>query len=184
MCRALQHGHADNRPQSARHPRRLVMEGDGTEAKIVKHLVTGLTTFVCIVVLAALPSNGAASPASSAKTELQTAAFHAGELAQKGTLSATQLHLHHAINCLEGPSGPNFVASAGNPCEGQGNGVIPDLQAAAAANVPGAKAALNDATAALKLALQGEGTNDVTQAKALAAQTAQHLNQATSELKM
>jgi hypothetical protein len=160
------------------------MVGDEEEAKIVKHWATGLAAFVCIVVLAALPSNGAASPASSAKTELQTAAFHAGELAQKGTLSATQLHLHHAINCLEGPTGSDFVSSAGNPCQGQGNGVIPDLKAAAAANVPGAKAALDDAMAALKLALQGEGTNDVTQAKALAAQTAQHLNQATSKIGM
>ena len=143
----------------------------------------GFIAVVCLAAFAALPSGGAANPAASAKMELGTAPFHAGELAQKGTISATQLHLHHTINCLEGPSGPDYSASAGDPCKGQGSGAIPDLKAAVG-KVNGADVALTDANAALKMALEGEQTNDVTLAKSLAAQASQHLNKAANEITM
>ncbi len=148
----------------------------------MKSRAIGLAAAVCVVMLATLPSNGAATPAASAKTQLKTAAFHAGELAQKGTVSATHLHLHHTINCLEGPSGPDFNAQAGYPCQDQGHGAIPDLKAAVAAKVAGANAALADANSALRPALQGEATNDAAQAKSLAAQASQRLTRAANEI--
>ncbi|MGH2376627.1 MAG: hypothetical protein ACRDIC_24615 [bacterium] len=35
-------------------------------------------------------------------------------------------HLQHVVNCLEGPTGPGFEGGAGNPCQGQGAGLIAD----------------------------------------------------------
>jgi len=48
------------------------------------------------------------------------------------------MHLQHVMNCLEGPRGKNFRPAVGNPCQGQGSGVIVDLQAAVEAGASGA----------------------------------------------
>ena len=95
----------------------------------------------CALVLSA-PWTGAAKMLSGdIKKELQTATFHASELAQRGnSVAASKLHLQHVINCLVGDTGSNFKLDAGYPCQGQGNGIIPDLKAAAAMNSPGASA--------------------------------------------
>lgn len=37
-------------------------------------------------------------------------------------------HLGHALNCIEGPRGSNFNRAWGHVCEGQGNGILPDLR--------------------------------------------------------
>jgi hypothetical protein len=66
-----------------------------------------------------------ASPASAQTKELATATQHAGLAAKATDLKGVQMHLHHVINCLVGPSGAGFDASFGNPCNGQGNGAIP-----------------------------------------------------------
>lgn len=64
-------------------------------------------------------------------SELSIAKTHAG-LAVKGTdLKTVQMHLHHAVNCLVGPSGAGFDAAAGNPCGKAGNGAIADTTDAA-----------------------------------------------------
>ncbi len=121
----------------------------------------------CFIVIAsvlvyAMPRTGAAMMPGDSKKELQTAIFHASELAQRGNaVAASKTHLQHVINCLEGPTGANFKAAAGVPCEGQGNGIIPDLKDAVAAKVPGADKALKQANLAWTLAVQGIAKNDV-----------------------
>ncbi len=140
---------------------------------------------ICFVALATLPSNGATAGmdlVGSIKTQLKTAIFHSGELAQKGAIAATKLHMQHTINCLEGPTGPHFVQAVGYPCQGQGHGILPDLKAAVAHMVPGAQAAWDDANIALTLSLQTQSMTDVTQAQPWAKVVAEHLAKASDEL--
>lgn len=124
-----------------------------------------LITLAAVTVLATLlfaPAAPAQAPVTAAKTQLQTAIFHSGELAQRGTaVAGAKTHLQHTINCLEGAKGKNYNAAPGDVCRGQGNGIIPDLQAAQAAGVRGAERALKFVNAAhflLQTALQ---SNDV-----------------------
>ena len=121
--------------------------------------------FILVAVMAAfaLPQTAVAqSSLAAAKTQLTTAIFHSGELAQRGTVvAAAKTHLQHTMNCLEGPKGPNFNAAAGDVCRGQGNGIIPDLQAARAAGVSGAERALKFTSAAHTLILTALQSDDV-----------------------
>jgi hypothetical protein len=140
---------------------------------------------VSVVALGTPPSHGAMMGmdlVGSIKMQLKTASFHAGELAQKGALPATKLHLQHTVNCLEGPTGAHFVQAAGYPCQNQGHGILPDLQAAVAAHVPGADAALKDAQIALNLAMQAQGMSEVEQAQPWAHVVAEYLMKASSDL--
>lgn len=140
---------------------------------------------LCFVALATLPSSGAMGGmdlVGSIKTQLKTATFHAGELAQKGAISATHLHMQHTINCLEGPTGPDFVQAVGYPCQGQGHGILPDLKMAVSHMVPGAQAAWDDANIALNLAKQTGGMTDVAEAQPWAKVAAAHLSKASDEL--
>jgi len=151
----------------------------------VRGWAIGAVLVVCMLGLATLPSSGAMMGmdlVGSIKMQLKTAAFHAGELAQKGAIQATQLHLHHTINCIEGPSGPDFMQAAGYPCQNQGHGIIPDLRAAMMHMVPGSQAALDDANIALKLALQAQGMSDVSEAQPWAHVVATYLMKASSDL--
>jgi hypothetical protein len=61
--------------------------------------------------------------------ELRTAATHAGFAAKYETLKEVMLHLHHTVNCLVGPKDRMFDAAAGDPCQGQGVGALPDIKA-------------------------------------------------------
>ena len=63
--------------------------------------------------------------------ELATAQTHAGMAATQADIAMAQKHLQHAVNCLVGPSGTGFDASAGNPCGKAGNGAIADTTDAA-----------------------------------------------------
>ncbi len=73
---------------------------------------------------AGLPTSAFAQ--SQATKEAGTAHTHA-VLAQSATpLTMAHLHLHHVVNCLVGPNGSGFDATAGNPCKGQGDGAIKD----------------------------------------------------------
>ena len=67
---------------------------------------------------------------ADAAQETATAATHAGLAAKQGAIDGVHMHLHHALNCLVGPSGDGFDASNANPCAKQGNGAIPDADAA------------------------------------------------------
>lgn len=63
--------------------------------------------------------------------EVKTAAVHSGLAASAGDIKGVHTHLHHALNCLVGPDGEGFDANEMNPCQGQGNGAIPDTTDAA-----------------------------------------------------
>ena len=69
--------------------------------------------------------------ASNMRTEITTAATHAGFASKAGTLKMVHTHLHHTLNCLVGPKGRAFDSAELNPCSGQGHGAIPDAKSAA-----------------------------------------------------
>ncbi len=138
---------------------------------------------VAALVLGPLPGAHAADLVGSIQAQLKTAVFHSGELAQRGgAIQAVHLHIQHTINCLEGPKGDHFAPAAGYPCQGQGSGIIPDLRAAAARGVPGARAALQDAAVAWTLAVQALTMQDVTQAQPWAAVISRYLKKAQDDL--
>ncbi len=151
----------------------------------MRHLVAGALVVMCAVVLG-LPQVGGAAMmdlVAGIQAQLKTAYFHSSELAQRGNaIAGVQLHAQHTINCLEGPKGMHFKAAVGYPCQGQGNGIIPDLQAAAAKGVPGAKAALDDATIAWNLAMQALSMTDVNQAQPWVKVVAAYLKKASDDL--
>jgi hypothetical protein len=93
---------------------------------IAKSIATTLAfsavAFAGFVALRATPANAEMDLAK----ERSTAAQHAGLAAKAGNMKATQMHLHHVINCLVGPKGQGFDSKELNPCKDQGNGVIPD----------------------------------------------------------
>ena len=122
-------------------------------------------------------------PVAAARTQLRTTIFHAGELAQRGTaLSGALTHIQHTINCLEGTQGPDFRAAAGHVCQGQGNGIIPDLKAATAAGSAGAEKALKFANIALNLSLQAIKSTDVNEAQPWALVISRQLTEALNAL--
>jgi hypothetical protein len=125
----------------------------------------------------------AQSGLAAAKTQLTTAIFHSGELAQRGTaVAAAKTHLQHTMNCLEGSKGPNFNAAPGYPCQGQGNGVIPDLKTAEMAGTAGAERALKFVNAAHTLILTALQSNDVNLVQPYALVISNQLKQAMAAL--
>ena len=56
--------------------------------------------------------------------ELATTQAQVGMAAKATDLPTAQKHLRQALNCLVGPKGADYVASAGNPCQGQGPGLM------------------------------------------------------------
>ncbi|HXZ67661.1 MAG TPA: hypothetical protein VEH07_03640 [Alphaproteobacteria bacterium] len=80
-------------------------------------------------VLVALSSAVAAFPLAAladVSVEIKTAETHAGFSAQATNIQEAHTHLHHTLNCLVGPGGNGFDKTALNPCNGNGNGIIPD----------------------------------------------------------
>jgi hypothetical protein len=104
----------------------------------------------------ALPS-AAADPAA----ELKTAITHAGYSAKQEALQGATTHLHHVLNCLVGPQGQGFYAAAGNPCQGQGNGYLPDLKGS-----KGETDQYYEAMWAAKVAELGLASNNLAETKA------------------
>ena len=110
-----------------------------------------------------LTASQARAADSDPAKEIATAGTHAGLAAKATDMKMTQMHLHHVVNCLVGPKGKGFDATPGNPCNGQGNGAIPDtrdpkqkksLQQALAKANAGLKA--KDMTAAQKSATDAQ----------------------------
>jgi len=91
--------------------------------------------FACLVTWV-LAQSTLVSAAGDPSAELNTAVTHAGFAAKYDTMKEITLHLHHALNCLVGPQDKLFDAAAGNPCQGQGNGYLPDQKAAKGENSP------------------------------------------------
>ena len=142
-----------------------------------------LGAVMLLATLIAAPSAPAQSPVANAKKQLETAIFHSGELAQRGTaVAASKTHLQHTMNCLEGPLGQNFNAAPGYPCQGQGNGLIPDLRAAEAAGVRGAGNALRFVGAAHTLITTALQSNDVDMVQPYAKVVSDQLKQALAAL--
>jgi hypothetical protein len=69
--------------------------------------------------------------AGDAAKETSVAAQHAGFAASATELSTAHAHLQHTVNCLVGSNGKGFDAKQLNPCNGFGNGAIPDTTDAA-----------------------------------------------------
>ena len=80
--------------------------------------------------IAALAASGllvvAPALAADAGGEITNAATHAGLAAQASDIGGVHMHLHHAVNCLVGPSGAGFDSKEMNPCANSGKGAIPD----------------------------------------------------------
>jgi len=64
--------------------------------------------------------------AADVKAEITTAAQHASLAASASDVATVHMHLHHTLNCLEGPKGADFTTKEINPCQNDGNGAIPD----------------------------------------------------------
>ncbi len=75
-------------------------------------------------VIAAMAPIGAY--AADVGAEIANAEMHAGLAAQGSDVATVHMHLHHTLNCLVGPNGSGFDAKELNPCQGDGDGAIPD----------------------------------------------------------
>ena len=85
-------------------------------------------------------------------SEINNAGAHAGLAAQAANIDGVHMHMHHALNCLVGPSGEGFDAKQMNPCAQSGNGAIPDsTDAAKKAKLETAKTQLRQGIAATDL---------------------------------
>ncbi|MDQ7821091.1 MAG: hypothetical protein RB150_11150 [Armatimonadota bacterium] len=115
-------------------------------------------------------------------SQVKTAQAHATNSARSEALRDARWHLSHVVNCLEGPRGKNYDAQAGNPCQGQGNGILPDLDAAVRAYQMGASTALDAARRADELAVETLKSNDLGQVKTGAGRVADLLGQALKAL--
>ncbi|MBI4277265.1 MAG: hypothetical protein HY660_02315 [Armatimonadetes bacterium] len=65
-----------------------------------------------------------------AGNQLKTAIEHAKLAAGADALAGVKSHLQHVVNCIEGPRGAMYKGMGGNPCQGQGKGLLPDAKAA------------------------------------------------------
>ena len=92
--------------------------------KSVKHIVI----MMAVVMVALAPMSAAEQDQGKAASQIATAIQHAGLSADQEAAAGAMRHLHHAVNCIEGPNGSNFDVSAGYPCAAQeGNGILNDL---------------------------------------------------------
>lgn len=69
---------------------------------------------------------GTALAAADGAAEISTALTHARMAAAGKDLKTVDMHLHHVVNCLVGAKGLGYDASAGDPCQGMGNGALND----------------------------------------------------------
>jgi hypothetical protein len=92
--------------------------------------------------------------------ELATAQTHAGLAAKAPAIDGIHMHMHHALNCLEGPNGADFDKTNMNPCAAQGNGAIPDADAAQKVKLTAAVATLKAGLASNDVAAAGKDATD------------------------
>ena len=124
----------------------------------------GVGIFFACVAVWVLAQPTLVSAAGDPSAELNTAVTHAGFAAKYETMKEITLHLHHALNCLVGPQDKLFDAAAGNPCQGQGNGYLPDQKAAKGES----SNQYYDAWWAAQIAAQALASDNMGQAKAAA----------------
>ena len=82
-----------------------------------------------VLVGLALAIQGTSAQDMGMKIEIKTAITHAGFAVKYDSLSEVTLHLHHVVNCIVGPDDKLFDKTAGNPCQGQGKGIMPEIKA-------------------------------------------------------
>lgn len=152
--------------------------------------VTSWLAVAAVIAMAAFVSQGVLAqgygggsdygrPATGAYVDaLKTARTHAMNSARAETLRDSIMHLGHVVNCLEGARGKNYDANNANPCQGQGAGVIPDLDAAVRGYQMGATTALDQARKADELALDTLKLTDLVQVKSGATKVADMLGNA------
>jgi hypothetical protein len=87
--------------------------------KIRNWILAGSAVAVCAML-------AGSSWAADAKGEITVAAQHASLAAAATDLGGVKMHLHHVLNCLEGPKGADYSKTEMNPCANSGNGAIPD----------------------------------------------------------
>lgn len=93
-----------------------------------------------------------------------TAARHAGLAAAAEDLAGAVRHLHHTLNCLVGPDGAGFDASAGNPCNDAGAAIPQTADAAAKSQLENAATRVRAAIGNSDLAAVKEAATSVQQA--------------------
>ena len=81
---------------------------------------------VSTAAIAALTGAALAPALADEAQEVMTAGQHAGMAAGSADIKMVHMHLHHVVNCIVGPSGEGFDKTAGNPCDGKGNGAEMD----------------------------------------------------------
>ncbi|OLD43177.1 MAG: hypothetical protein AUI83_18690 [Armatimonadetes bacterium 13_1_40CM_3_65_7] len=113
---------------------------------------------------------------------MKTARTHATNAARSETLRDSLWHLGHVVNCLEGKGGKNYDANNLNPCQGQGGGILPDLQAAARSYQMGASTALDLSRKAEQMAMDTLKLTDLAQVKTGASKVADTLGEALKAL--
>ena len=94
-----------------------------TFGKLIKNALLGMSLVGMLMIQ---PITAYAASATSVSSEIAAAAIHAGLSAESTTLQVANMHLHHTLNCLVGPSGTGFNSSYFNPCAHLGHGAIPD----------------------------------------------------------
>ena len=92
-------------------------------------LMRWLVLGTAVVALAAAGPQPAPAAMTGMGDEMKTAITHAGFAEKYDTMKEVSLHLHHVLNCLVGPDDKMFDKMAGNPCQGQGKGILPDIKA-------------------------------------------------------
>ena len=85
-----------------------------------------LALAIAVVFSVSIRSTSAADTGMAA--ELKTAIAHAGYAEKAGSMADVSMHLRHVVNCLVGSGDKMFDKAAGNPCDGQGAGIMPDIK--------------------------------------------------------
>ncbi|MGH2396431.1 MAG: hypothetical protein ACRDFW_05470 [bacterium] len=114
--------------------------------------------------------------------QLRTARTHALNAAGSEALGGAIDHLAHVVNCIEGSKGANYNSKAFNPCQGQGNGLIPDLQADSSRGRADATKALDIARQADRLAVDTLKLTDLARVKTAAKRVADLLGEALAAI--
>ncbi len=93
---------------------------------MLKHYTRIVLTSLSIAGVSMLVHGPACAAMTDVNQEIMTAAKHAQLAGNSENIDGVHVHLHHALNCIEGPKGADFDAKQLNPCKGMGAGAIPD----------------------------------------------------------
>lgn len=85
---------------------------------------------VAAVGLVAMGVSAASLPETQVLDQWKTGVQHTKFSQDYSNMKEITTHLQHVVNCIEGQTGPGFEGGAGNPCQGQGNGMVVDAKKA------------------------------------------------------